>query len=104
MTATPVTTPGAPQRLRSEPGDAQVTLRWDAPTSDGGVPQARAAVQRGKVATILESLRRQDGERFTLPDRLQWAIDDRDRPPGVPHPRIGTTTLAMLLRCGPSGW
>ena len=36
VTASPVTTPGAPQRLRSEPGDAQVTLRWDAPTSDGG--------------------------------------------------------------------
>ena len=32
----PVTTPGAPQHLRSEPGDAEVTLRWDAPTSDGG--------------------------------------------------------------------
>ena len=36
VTGTPVTTPGAPQRLRSEPGDAEVTLRWDAPTSDGG--------------------------------------------------------------------
>ena len=41
VTATPVTTPGAPQRLRSEPGDAQVTLRWDAPTSDGGSPILR---------------------------------------------------------------
>ena len=36
VTGTPVTTPAAPQRLRSEPGDAEVTLRWDAPTSDGG--------------------------------------------------------------------
>ena len=36
VTASPVTTPGAPQRLRSEPGDAQVTLRWAAPASDGG--------------------------------------------------------------------
>ena len=76
--------------------------RWHLAREDD--PQARAALQRGKVATILESLRRQDGERFTLPDRLQWAIDDRHVPPGVPHPRIGTTTLAMLLRCGPSGW
>ena len=41
VTATPVTTPGAPQRLRSEPGDAEVTLRWDAPTSDGGSPILR---------------------------------------------------------------
>ena len=36
VTATPVTTPGAPQDLRSEPGDAEVTLRWAAPASDGG--------------------------------------------------------------------
>ena len=41
VTASPVTTPGAPQRLRSEPGDAQVTLTWDAPTSDGGSPILR---------------------------------------------------------------
>ena len=33
---TPFTTPGAPQHLRGEPGDAQVTLTWDAPSSDGG--------------------------------------------------------------------
>ena len=31
VTATPVTTPGAPQRLRSEPGDAQVTLTLGRP-------------------------------------------------------------------------
>ena len=36
MTGTPFTTPGAPQHLRGEPGDAQVTLTWDAPSSDGG--------------------------------------------------------------------
>ena len=33
---TPFTTPGAPQHLRGEPGDAQVMLTWDAPSSDGG--------------------------------------------------------------------
>ena len=33
---TPFTTPGAPQHLSGEPGDAQVTLTWDATSSDGG--------------------------------------------------------------------
>ena len=36
VTGTPFTTPGAPQHLRGEPGDEQVTLTWDAPSSDGG--------------------------------------------------------------------
>ena len=33
---TPFTTPGAPQHLSGVPGDAQVMLTWDAPSSDGG--------------------------------------------------------------------
>ena len=33
---TPFTTPGAPQHLSGEPGDEQVMLTWDAPSSDGG--------------------------------------------------------------------
>ena len=45
VTGTPFTTPGAPQHLRGEPGDAQVTLTWDAPTSDGG-----SAILRYEVA------------------------------------------------------
>ena len=36
MTGTPFTTPGAPQHLSGVPGDAQVMLTWDAPSSDGG--------------------------------------------------------------------
>ena len=36
VTGTPFTTPGAPQHLSGEPGDAQVMLTWDAPSSDGG--------------------------------------------------------------------
>ena len=41
VTATPVTTPGAPQNLSWAPGDGQVTLTWDAPSSDGGAAIAR---------------------------------------------------------------
>ena len=38
-TATPTTTaPEAPESLRFTPGDQQVTLRWRAPTNDGGEP------------------------------------------------------------------
>ena len=39
QSATPTTTePDAPQSLRFTPGDGQVTLRWTAPTNDGGEP------------------------------------------------------------------
>ncbi len=44
-TGTPFTTPGAPQHLSAVAGDAQVTLTWDAPTSDGG-----SAILRYEVA------------------------------------------------------
>ena len=36
VTATPVRTPSAPRDLSATPGDRQVTLSWDAPSSDGG--------------------------------------------------------------------
>ena len=50
-TGTPVTTPGAPQRLRGEPGDAQVTLRWAAPASDGGsTPRSSGTSMRSTTA------------------------------------------------------
>ena len=40
--ATPTTTePEAPESLRFTPGDQQVTLRWRAPTNDGGAPILR---------------------------------------------------------------
>ena len=44
-TASPVTTPGAPQHLSAVPGYEQVTLTWDAPSSDGG-----SAILRYEVA------------------------------------------------------
>ena len=50
-TATPATTPGAPASLTSSAGDAQVTLTWTAPTSDGGAAitkyQYRVSVDGG---------------------------------------------------------
>ena len=36
VTVTPFTAPGAPRNLSGSPGDQQVTLTWDAPSSDGG--------------------------------------------------------------------
>ena len=45
VTASPGTTPGAPQHLSAVPGYAQVTLTWDAPSSDGG-----SAILRYEVA------------------------------------------------------
>lgn len=33
--ATPAVAPSAPRNLAAEPGDAQVTLAWSAPRSDG---------------------------------------------------------------------
>ena len=36
VTVTPGTEPGAPRNLSGSPGDKQVTLTWDAPSSDGG--------------------------------------------------------------------
>ena len=45
VTASPFTTPGAPQHLSAVAGYAQVTLTWDAPSSDGG-----SAILRYEVA------------------------------------------------------
>ena len=45
VTGTPVTTPGAPQHLSAVAGYEQVTLTWDAPSSDGG-----SAILRYEVA------------------------------------------------------
>ena len=45
MTGTPFTTPGAPQHLSAVAGYEQVTLTWDAPSSDGG-----SAILRYEVA------------------------------------------------------
>ena len=41
ITATPAETPSAPLNLTATPGDGQVTLTWEAPSSDGGSPVLR---------------------------------------------------------------
>ena len=41
VTATPALTPPAPLDLTATPGDAEVRLAWEAPSSDGGAPIER---------------------------------------------------------------
>jgi fibronectin type 3 domain-containing protein len=43
----PPTVPGAPQNLQAAPGNGQVTLTWQPPASDGGVPIVAYLVYRG---------------------------------------------------------
>ena len=46
-TATPAGAPGAPTGLTATPGDAQVTLTWTSPASDGGSPITNYRIHRG---------------------------------------------------------
>src|SRR5207249_661520 len=43
----PATVPGAPRNLQATPGDAQVTLNWQAPSNDGGSPILLYTIYRG---------------------------------------------------------
>ena len=43
------TKPSAPQNLKATAGDAQVTLSWSAPSSDGGSPITNYKIYRGNV-------------------------------------------------------
>ena len=70
-------------------------LHWH--LSREGDDQAQEALQRGKVSTMLESLRRQDRRILYLPQRIEWAVEY------LPT-HLGKNTLDMLLRCGPGGW
>ena len=63
MTGTPVTTPGAPQDLRSEPGDAQVRLTWAAPASDGGSAILRYEYAVDDSGTWIDARMRSNGWR-----------------------------------------
>jgi len=44
------TTPSSPQNLRAIAGDAQVTLSWSAPLSDGGSPITNYRIYKGESA------------------------------------------------------
>lgn len=62
-----------------------------------GDPVALDALKRGRFATIIESLLRQDLDNLRLPERISWFLEGT-------RMRIGSGCLAMFLRCGPSGW
>ena len=62
-----------------------------------GDPAALEALNRGRFATIIESLLRQDLDSLRLPERIVWFLEGT-------RMRIGSGCLAMFLRCGPSGW
>ena len=55
-TATPTTTaPEAPESLRFTPGDQQVTLRWRAPTNDGGSEITRYEYEQDRSGTWIST-------------------------------------------------
>ena len=86
VTATPVTTPGVPQNLKWVPGDGQVTLTWDTPSSDGGSAITRYQYEIDDSGTWLDvGLDRQvtvtglvNGRQYTVAVRAVNAIGDGD--------------------------
>ncbi len=59
ISATPATTPSAPQNVEAVAGDAQVVLTWAAPDSDGGASILHFTVYRGTLSggeSLLEVL------------------------------------------------
>ncbi len=50
VSATPATTPSAPQNLEATAGDEQVFLRWDEPLSDGGGVITNYNIYRGTTS------------------------------------------------------
>ena len=52
VSATPAAMPGAPVRLAATAGNAQVTLSWTAPTSNGGLPVTGYHLYAGTTANF----------------------------------------------------
>jgi titin len=63
VSAIPIGPPGMPRNISAESSDEQVTLRWEAPDSDGGSPITSYIILRGdtpddlvKISQLLSSL------------------------------------------------
>ena len=99
VTATPVTTPGVPQNLKWVPGDGQVTLTWEAPSSDGGSAITRYQYEIDDSGTWLAvGLDRQvtvtgltNDRQYTVAVRAVNAIGDGDE----------ATVTVTLVQSGP---
>ena len=109
VTATPVTTPGVPQNLRWVPGDGQVTLTWEAPSSNGGSAVTRYEYEIDDSGTWLDvGLDRQvtvigldNGRQYTVAVRAVNAIGDGDEATAtVTLGQSGPLLRAWLSRFG----
>ena len=95
-TATPRTTPGAPQTLEASAGDAEVTLSWLAPSSDGGATNHKIRVplqDHGQLQRLEHRQRRRLGPQRDRPQPDQRHAPTPSRcargtpPAAARHPR-----------------
>ena len=98
VTGTPFTTPGAPQHLSGVPGDAQVTLTWDAPSSDGGSAILRYEYAIDDSGTWIDAGLDLEETVPGLTNGQQYAFEVRARNRVGPGETSGTTALPLRLR------